>query len=459
MKISDIILLAFNNLKRNTLRTVLTMLGVAVGIGTLSSMVSLGRGVSQNISSQMSRNDLFTGLTISSRDFGFDSSPQSSRLLTTERQVVPLTDSTIYDLEQKDEVAVVFPELIKPAVIVFKGRSVNANIKAVPVKMGGFYPFDNIKLGEFYSSESEPCVVLSKNVLNRMGIYTDKISSESPSSVLMPADSIIGADIEIITKIFDIEKIDLITSSKKQLPLKNDTTILRVKGIVETNSFSAGIFSDGIFLPTKTCEYIPCIDLQNVYDIINGNAGKYGKYNSLHVRVKEHSMLRKVKNEAEADGFQVFSIGDKLDDFERVFFMLDSILAAVGIIALVLSVFGIVNTLLMAIYERRKEIGIMKSLGATSSQVKLIFYFEAAMIGFAGGLIGVLCGKIASAASSRIANSQLENFIDSNIEYFTYSWEIVLLSVLFSVVVSIAASIYPAGKASKIDPLNALRRE
>ena len=170
-------------------------------------------------------------------------------------------------------------------------------------------------------------------------------------------------------------------------------------------------------------------------------------------------MLKTVKMRIEDKGFSVFSIGDKLEDFEKIFFMLDTVLAVIGSIALIISVFGIVNTLIMAIYERRKEIGIMKSLGATARQIKLIFYFEAATIGFAGGVLGVLCGKLVSQVSGNIANSQLGNFIDSNIEYFSFSWEIVLSSILFSVVVSIIASIYPADKASKIDPLNALRRE
>ena len=199
--------------------------------------------------------------------------------------------------------------------------------------------------------------------------------------------------------------------------------------------------------------------MRNVYDIINDQQGKYGKYTSVHVRVKEFSQLKTVKQRIEEKGFNVFSIGDKLEDFEKIFFLLDTVLAVIGTIALLISIFGIVNTLIMAIYERRKEIGIMKSLGATSRQIKFIFYFEAAIIGLIGGIVGVSGGKLLSQFSSRVANSQLGNFIDSNIEYFSYSWKIVFLSILFSVAICIIASIYPADKASKIDPLNALRRE
>ena len=463
MKLSDIISLAFNNLKRNIFRTVLTVLGVAVGIGALSSMVSLGKGVAVNISEQMENNDLFTGMTVSSRSMDFESLDTRGSLTPETRTIIPLTDSLLETIRAFPEVAAVFPENVKPAVISLFGRSVPTNLKAVPSFMGDFYPFVGISAGKFYTSDNQPCVVLSKSVLSSMGII---LEGDSPPSyengenfTFLPADSIIGTQIMIVTKVFDIDKLALITSSKKQFPVKNDTTYLKIAGIVRTNSFSAGIFSNGVFLPPETCGYIPSIDLRNVYDIINGTQGVYGKYNSLHVRVKDHSLLKPAKQKIEETGLNVFSIGDKLEDIETIFFMLDSILAVIGTIALLISAVGIVNTLIMAIYERRKEIGVMKSLGATGRQIKLIFYFEAALIGFAGGLTGVLGGKLASQASGQIANSQLGNFIDSNIEYFSYSWRIVVLSILFSVVVSVLASVYPAHKAAKIDPLNALRRE
>lgn len=462
MTASDIILLAANNLRRNIFRTILTVLGVAVGIGTLTSMISLGRGVSMNISSQMECNDLFTGLTVSSRDIDYDNFGTRQNLIVDSGEITPLTDSTIQEIRQMNEVSIVYPEVIKPATIKLAGKQTSTNLKAVPAEMSSFHPFDKIRLGSFYSADNEPCVVISKAALNQMGIILEGDNDNTigqRDNIVLPADSIIGHELEIVTTVFDPDKIHLITSQSKQFPVKGESSFFKIKGIVETNSFSSGMFSGGIFVPPTTCEYIPCLDLKNVYDIINGTSGKYGKYNSLHVRVKEHSQLKKAKYQIEEKGFQVFSIGDKLDDIQKVFYMLDTILAAIGTIALLISIVGIVNTLIMAIFERRKEIGIMKSLGARQLQIKMIFYFEAAIIGFAGGIAGVIGGKVAAETASGIANSHLDTFIDSNIEYFSYSWDIVLLSILFAVVVSVAASIYPANKASKIDPLDALRRE
>jgi putative ABC transport system permease protein len=212
-------------------------------------------------------------------------------------------------------------------------------------------------------------------------------------------------------------------------------------------------------MPSQAIDYVPCIDLRSVYYIMDGKADNTSKYGSVHIRVKEHHHLKAVKFRLEEMGFQVFSVGDKLDDIENIFLMLDSIFAAVGVIALLVSVLGIVNTLIMAIYERRKEIGIMKSLGATQWQIKLIFYVEAALIGLLGGVCGVVGGKLASQAASSFANTQIGKIIGCNLEFFDFSWTLALVAVLFSVVISVAASIYPANRAAGIDPLDALRRE
>ncbi len=464
MKVSDIVLLAVNNLRRNTMRTILTALGVAVGIGSLACMISFGQGISTNVTKSMETNDIFTGLTVTSRDIDFQTFGSRNNPISQSfgRIVEPISDSTIAVFESWPEVAMVFPEVVKPSSVVLAGRYIQSNLKAVPMAMADFAPFSGITKGRFFSSETEQGVIISKSMLSQMDIHIEGEVPElgiSADSKILPLDSILGHDLEVITKDFDFEKIENHRSGLRDLPIKNVSSFLKIVGIVDNSSFTAGMFSNGVFLTTRTMEYIPSINIQNVLDIMDGTDGQYGQYNSVHIRVREHQLLKPVRHRAEQMGFQVFSIGDKLDDVERLFFMLDSILAAIGTIALLVSVLGIVNTLIMAIYERRKEIGIMKSLGATQSQIKMIFYFEAAIIGLLGGLLGIAGGALASQAASTIANTHISKLIDCNVEYFEFSWLLILGSVLFSVLISVLASIYPANKAARIDPLDALRRE
>ncbi len=465
MKASDIAILAFYNLRRNTMRTILTSLGVAVGIGSLAAMISFAQGITENISLSMENNDIFTGLTATSRAIDPDD-PGSSRgtnILSQNKEEVPLNDSVISGIGEWNEVAIAFPIVSKPATIQLAGRSVKASLKAVPMEMGGYPPFINITRGRFFKSADEPRVIVSRQMLQQMKILIEGESDNvglGGDVLVLPLDSVIGKELTVVTRVFDVSKFSTANPRKNELPLSNEYTSLRIAGIIDNGAFSSGVFnSSDVFIPSKAIDYVPCIDLRSIYDIMDGKIDSKNKYGSVHVRVKEHRNLKTVKFWLEEMGLQVFSVGDKLDDIENLFLMLDSIFAAVGVIALVVSVLGIVNTLIMAIYERRKEIGIMKSLGGTQFQIKLIFYVEAAFIGFVGGVCGVAGAKLASQAASSFANTQIGKIIGCNLEFFDFSWTLALAAILFSVVVSVLASVYPANRAASIDPLDALRRE
>jgi len=139
--------------------------------------------------------------------------------------------------------------------------------------------------------------------------------------------------------------------------------------------------------------------------------------------------------------------------------LIDMLLAAIGIIAITVSVFGIINTMTMAIYERRKEIGIMKAIGATQGQIKFIFYIESGITGAIGGIIGALAGYWAAKSASSLVRNQLSDIIGNQTDFFVFSWQLALMAVAIAAAATIAASVFPAHKAAKIDPLTALRRE
>lgn len=463
MNFSDIAALAFHNLRQNTMRTILTSLGVAVGIGSLAAMISFAQGITGNISRSMENNDIFTGLTATSHAFDLDMPGARNNILSPAKPDVPLNDSVIGGVRRWNEVSIAFPIISKPATVQFAGRSIQASIKAVPMEMGGFPPFVNIPRGRFFNKEDEPRVIVSRQMLQQMRIILADDSDNiglGGDAIVLAADSVVGKELTIITRVFDPSKLSSVSAYKGEFPLRSEVTKLQIVGIIDNGAFSSGVFSGSdVFLPSQAIDYVPCIDLRSVYDIMDGRGGGATQYGSVHIRVKEHKFLKTVKFRLEEMGFQVFSVGDKLDDIENIFLMLDSIFAAVGVIALLVSVLGIVNTLIMAIYERRKEIGIMKSLGGTQWQIKSIFYVEAAIIGLIGGVCGVLGGKLASQAASTFANTQIGKIIGCDLEFFDFSWGLAFVAVLFAVVISVIASVYPAKRAASIDPLDALRRE
>lgn len=457
MKIADILSLAVSNMTQNKFRTAVTIIGVAIGIGSLSSMVSIGQGISTNISNTLVSNDVFTGMTVSRRDADYSNYGELGNSIYDEK-IVPLNDSAVMEIEKIPQVTVVFPETIKYAEIVFGNRKMKSNVKSVPALMGSFKPFDNMPYGKFYTKDNENSIVLSKSALFKLGIKIegDGDFGKTSNGITLPADSIINHDIKIVTKVFDPSKMD---KNTPDIPVRNDTSTFTIVGITDNNPLTAGMLSGGVFLPSLTCDRLPSVDVKLIYDISRGIDSDLFQYNSVYVKVYNFKELKTVKNKIEDMGFVVFAVGDKLEDIEKIFILIDMLLAAIGIIAIAVSVFGIINTMTMAIYERRKEIGIMKAIGATHWQIKLIFYIESGITGAIGGIIGAVAGYWVAKSASITVRNQLAHIINTQSDFFVFSWQLAGAAVAIATAATIAAAIYPAIKAARIDPLEALRRE
>jgi putative ABC transport system permease protein len=158
-------------------------------------------------------------------------------------------------------------------------------------------------------------------------------------------------------------------------------------------------------------------------------------------------------------GYNTKSILDEMQELKQMFFIMDSILGAIGIMALFIAILGLVNTLIMSIYERTREIGILKSMGAKDSQVRKLFIIEAGCVGLAGALIGIPLGWSVTRLIDTILFSTLLKDVDEEIIIFSFPWYLIAGAILFSIFFSILAGLYPANRASKIDPVKALRHE
>jgi ABC-type antimicrobial peptide transport system permease subunit len=188
--------------------------------------------------------------------------------------------------------------------------------------------------------------------------------------------------------------------------------------------------------------------------------GQTEGYDSAVVRVTDPVELTAVRQRISDAGFGSFSIVDELDQIRTVFLIIDSVLGLLGGISLLVASFGIANTMIMSILERTREIGIMKAIGAEDREIKLIFFFEAAVIGLAGGVIGVLLAWGIDTLANHLAyrfilKPQGAAFIDF-FELPPYLW---IGAILFALLVSILAALYPASRAARIDPVRALRHD
>jgi ABC-type antimicrobial peptide transport system permease subunit len=194
-------------------------------------------------------------------------------------------------------------------------------------------------------------------------------------------------------------------------------------------------------------------------------SGKVGEsdtegYDSAIVRVNDPGALTEVRNRLKELGFASFSIVDQLEQFRTVFLIIDSVLGLLGGISLLVASFGIANTMIMSILERTREIGIMKAIGAEDREIKLIFFVEAAVLGLVGGVVGVLAAWGIDAIANRLAyrfvlKPQGAAFVD----FFSLPPWLTVGAILFALLVSILAALYPAARAARIDPVRALRHD
>src|SRR4051794_33608248 len=156
-------------------------------------------------------------------------------------------------------------------------------------------------------------------------------------------------------------------------------------------------------------------------------------------------------------GFRTFSILDASQGLRRFFTVLDLFLGIFGSLALAVASLGIINTLVMSILERRREIGIMKAIGASDADVQKLFFAEAASMGLLGGALGVALGWIIGKAINLGFDAYMRRNQMPTQEFWLLPLWLVLAAIGFSVCVSLAAGLYPARRAARLDPVQALR--
>lgn len=210
---------------------------------------------------------------------------------------------------------------------------------------------------------------------------------------------------------------------------------------------------------TELYSYIGVEDARRIIDLATKNTDTYRRYQYIFVNVKDGEdqlKLKSVQDDLKEMGFVSQSAKDTQEFLFRIIGILQGIVAAFGMIAVIASVFGIVNTMYISVLQRTREIGLMKALGMRSRDVSRLFRFEAAWIGFLGGAIGSLLAVLAGTALNPWITKKLELGDD---KLLIFKPEQIILLVILLMVVATIAGLLPARKAAKLDPIEALRTE
>src|SRR6185436_16548133 len=182
-------------------------------------------------------------------------------------------------------------------------------------------------------------------------------------------------------------------------------------------------------------------------------------YPSAVVNVRAARSTQDVEEQIKKMGFSAFSLNDALQGAKRAFIILDIVLSLIGSIALAVSSLGIVNTMVMSILERTREIGIMKAIGGSDGDIRRIFLIEASAIGFFGGVSGVVMGWLVGRVINFGANVYIQQQGGTPGNLFSLPFWLIGGAIGFSIGVSLLAGSYPAARAAKLDPIQALRHD
>jgi putative ABC transport system permease protein len=226
--------------------------------------------------------------------------------------------------------------------------------------------------------------------------------------------------------------------------------VLVCVGILDTEGF--GLRGGQIYLPMEAA-----LDLRERKGSMGFFSTKKGSYLSAEVRVGDPRKAQDVAARLRSSGYQVVSAMDMIRQINIIFLVIECFMACIGGIGLVVSLFGIANTMAMAVLERTREIGVMKALGARDRDIGRLFLAEAAAIGALGGATGLALAWLAGKALNFVAHAASE--LPDKVSLFHVTWWLALGSVGFAVLVSMIAGFWPARRASRLEPVAALRYE
>jgi putative ABC transport system permease protein len=402
MFILDNIELATRNFKTRKLRSFLTVLGISVGIGTILFLVSLGYGLQKVLIEKIATSDALLTLDVTSSD----------------PKMIKIDNAMLDSLSKTPNVAGISPQ--KTGMTLLRIEDISTSVTTYAVNES-FLKLSGVSLayGEMFRGSKDNKIIISSATAKLLGAQD--------------AQEALGKKIEITLIVLnDSENANTApTDENKNIPLEET---FYVGGIINDDS------NNFCFMPL---------------DWFSGVGAD--SYDQLKVKVTAQSQLENVRTAMIEKGLSVSALSDTVDQANKIFSVVQVILAVFGVVALLVSAIGMFNTMTIALLERTVEIGIMKSLGAANREIRLLFLTESIIIGFLGGSSGILLGLLACQGFNRGINLLAKNLGGQSIDVFYTPLWFMLFILIFSTLVGLFTGIYPAQRAAKLNSLEALR--
>ena len=470
MSLIDLLRMSTGNLKRRKLRTFLTVLGVVIGTASIVVMISLGLGLQQSLYQEVEQSGGLTTLTVSGQnpdssmaEYSYSEAGDSGM---DSGENLYITDETIQEFSQLPHVRLVSP-MYEIYAYALKGKyyapldivaTTPEQLKDMNIKMkpGGQYPEENGNNLEFIFGNWVIHEFVERKTGNgywETGEYAD-VDLEHDQMFLILNTEAYSPESEG-TRMMGDEG----TEGTKQAA---NSHIILGCGMVEgdPDSYNAHAYYAYCDLQTlkKTLKKeFGSNPIPGQPTTKSGKPYKFFAYTSAKVRVEDMKYVDEVSETLRTMGYRVDSNVEYMESMKKEFALIQAVLGGIGAVSLLVAAIGIANTMMMSIYERTKEIGVIKVLGCSLKNIRQMFLMEAAFIGLMGGVIGNILSLSISAVINIITGNMSGMADMGGISYIPV-W-LLAVSIGFAVLVGMAAGYFPALRAMKLSPLAAIRNE
>ena len=451
MRFLDLLTMSINNLRRRKVRTALTVLGVVIGTASVVVMVSLGIGLNALMMEMYSSYGSMTAIEI----YNYGNNGNNG----TSDNPLYLTDDTVKEFLRIPHVTSASPVLETNVILKQGVYETNTSINGVTREFMEQIPLGQGKLPDPKSTEMEfiygnAVVQWFQNSKTGKG-YWD--TQELP-------------DIDYMNKpmfvIFDTDAYYQSRSggSGDGTPVKAPKKyLIKTAGVVEGgiddyNSYAYGVYTDIDQLKTQLKKIYKKNPIPGQPTNKKGKPYSYFIYNQAYVYVDDMENVTTVQKAITDMGFQANSQMEWIEQSQQTYNMIQLVLGGIGAISLFVAAIGIANTMMMSIYERTKEIGVIKVLGCDLRTIRNMFLLESGFIGFMGGVIGVAISYgIGFIMNHFLGIGQIMTGQAGNISRIPL-W-LASAAVVFAIFVGMAAGFFPSLRAMHLSPLAAIRNE
>lgn len=471
MNWTDLLRMSSSNLKRRKLRTFLTVLGVIIGTTSIVVMISLGLGLQQSVYEEIEQSGGLNTITVtgSMSDGGMYMDGVESGAGDEKR----LTDDVIPRIQELEHVTAVYP-VATMDVLLLKGN-LEAYVQLAGMTQEGL---SNLKI------ELEPGGKLPEEGTGRLdllygnGIITNFSDKNSGYSVYYERGELPDVDLQKDTLFLILDQDSYWNSQAEGGSFGMEGTEeegqTASKPVQKHAVVASGLEAGGPETYTMN-SYMAYCDLDTLKAILNkefagraipgqpttpsGKPYKDFTYSSFTVKVDDIDSVDETANLIRQMGYSAVTNVEYMESAKSQMAMIQAALGGIGAISLLVAAIGIANTMMMSIYERTKEIGVIKVLGCSLKNIKQMFLLEAAAIGLIGGIVGCVLSYGISFAINMVASGggEVSAAAAGNISYIPF-W-LALAATGFAVFIGMAAGYFPALRAMRLSPLAAIRNE